>query len=78
MNPSPEDVEWEMLERRLKKTEEEKQTQALTRASIAAAEFIASQSAELLAITTLRKAFEYGHRTGWRDAKGEDNVSTTK
>jgi hypothetical protein len=41
----------------------------LSRANVAAAEFIASQSAELLAITTLRKAFEYGYRTGWRDAK---------
>lgn len=77
MNPSPEDVEWELLERRLKKAEEEKQTKTLTRANTAAAEFIATQTAELLAITTLRKAFEYGYRTGWRD-KGEEDVSTIK
>jgi hypothetical protein len=41
------------------------------RAHEAAAEFIATQTADLLAITTLRKAFEYGYRTGWRDAKEE-------
>jgi len=41
------------------------------RAHEATAEFIASQTADLLAITTLRKAFEYGYRTGFRDAKEE-------
>ena len=71
MNPTPEDVEWELLERRLARAKEAKQIKDLNRANTAAMEFIASQSADLLAITTLRKAFEYGYRTGWRDAQGE-------
>jgi hypothetical protein len=46
-----------------------RETENLSRASIAAAEFISTQTTDLLAITTLRKAFEYGYRVGWRDAK---------
>jgi hypothetical protein len=65
-----EDDEFNLIEIRLKRKQQEKEVaDQLSRANVAAAEFIASQSAELLAITTLRKAFEYGYRTGWRDAK---------
>ncbi len=60
---TPEDEAFDFLEAQLKQ-----QTQIHTRANIAAAEFISTQTADLLAITTLRKAFEYGYRTGWRDA----------
>ncbi len=64
-----EDEAFNELEARLKQQALAKEADNLTRANIAAAEFIASQSAELLAITTLRRAFEYGYRTGFRDAK---------
>jgi hypothetical protein len=65
-----EDDEFNLIEIRLKRKQQEKEVaDQLSRANIAAAEFIASQSAELLAITTLRRAFEYGYRTGFRDAK---------
>ena len=60
-----EDDEFKLLEQRTKEVD------SLTRAHAAAAEFISTQTADLLAITTLRKAFEYGYRTGWRDAKGD-------
>lgn len=64
-----EDEAFNELEIRLKrKQQEEEVADQLSRANVAAAEFIASQSADLLAITTLRKAFEYGYRTGFRDA----------
>jgi hypothetical protein len=63
-----EDEAFSELEVRLKQQALAKETDNLTRANVAAAEFIASQSADLLAITTLRKAFEYGYRTGFRDA----------
>jgi hypothetical protein len=66
-----EDDAFDFLEAQLKRQELARETDNLSRANIAAAEFIASQTADLLAITTLRKAFEYGYRTGWRDAKGE-------
>jgi hypothetical protein len=67
-----EDDEFNLIEIRLKRKQQEKEVaDQLSRANIAAAEFIASQSAELLAITTLRRAFEYGYRTGFRDAKGD-------
>ena len=66
-----EDDEFNLIEIRLKRKQQEKEVaDQLSRANIAAAEFIASQSADLLAITTLRRAFEYGYRTGFRDAKG--------
>lgn len=64
-----EDEAFELLDSQLKKRREAKALENLSRANIAAAEFIASQTADLLAITTIRKAFEYGYRTGWRDAK---------
>jgi hypothetical protein len=64
-----EDDEFQPLEARLKRQEQAKQEASLSRANEAAAEFIATQTVDLLAITTLRKAFEYGYRTGWRDAK---------
>jgi len=60
-----EDEEFKLLEARIKEQDN------LTCAHTAAAEFIASQTADLLAITTLRKAFEYGYRTGFRDASKE-------
>lgn len=66
-----EDQAFEFLEAQLKRQELTKETDNLSRANIAAAEFIASQTADLLAITTLRKAFEYGYRTGFRDASKE-------
>jgi len=64
-----EEAQWNALEAKLKQQAQTKETEHLTRASTAAAEFISTQTADLLAITTLRKAFEYGYRTGWRDAK---------
>ena len=63
-----EDEAFDDLEQRLKRQAQAKETENLTLASIAAAEFISTQTADLLAITTIRKAFEYGYRTGWRDA----------
>jgi hypothetical protein len=66
-----EDEAFDELEQRLKRQAQARETENLTLASIAAAEFISTQTADLLAITTLRKAFEYGYRTGWRDAKEE-------
>lgn len=66
-----EDEAFELLEIQLKQKRQAKETDNLSRANIAAAEFIASQTVDLLAITTLRKAFEYGYRTGFRDAKEE-------
>lgn len=66
-----EDDAFDFLEAQMKRQALAKEGDSLSRANIAAAEFIASQTADLLAITTLRKAFEYGYRTGWRDAKGE-------
>jgi hypothetical protein len=70
-----EDDEFQLLEQRLERQKKGGQwpEEAIRniRAHEAAAEFIASQTADLLAITTLRKAFEYGYRTGFRDAKGD-------
>jgi hypothetical protein len=66
-----EDEAFDALEARLKQQAQAKETENLSRASIAAAEFISTQTVDLLAITTLRKAFEYGYRTGWREAKEE-------
>jgi flagellar biosynthesis/type III secretory pathway protein FliH len=66
-----EDEAFNELEARLKRQALARETDNLSRASVAAAEFIASQTADLLAITTLRKAFEYGYRTGFRDASKE-------
>jgi len=67
-----EDEAFDELEARLKRQAQARETENLSRASIAAAEFISTQTADLLAITTLRKAFEYGYRTGWRDASKEN------
>ena len=67
-----EEEAFDELEQRLKRQEQARETENLTLASIAAAEFISTQTADLLAITTLRKAFEYGYRTGWRDASKEN------
>jgi hypothetical protein len=64
-----EDDAFNELEARLKRQAQARETENLSRASIAAAEFISTQTTDLLAITTIRKAFEYGYRTGWRDAK---------
>jgi phage regulator Rha-like protein len=66
-----EDEAFDELEARLKRQAQARETEHLSRASIAAAEFISTQTTDLLAITTLRKAFEYGYRTGWRDAKDD-------
>jgi hypothetical protein len=66
-----EDEAFDDLEKRLKRQAQIKETEHLSRASIAAAEFISTQTVDLLAITTLRKAFEYGYRVGWRDAKDD-------
>ncbi len=65
-----EDEEFELLERKLKKKREE-DTNPLYRSNIAAAEYIQSQSADILAITNIRQAFIHGYRTGWRDREGE-------
>ena len=68
-----EDDAFELLEAQLKRQALAKEVDNLSRANVAAAEFISTQTADLLAITTLRKAFEYGYRTGWRDAKEDDH-----
>jgi hypothetical protein len=68
-----EDEAFKFLETQLKRQALAKEVDNLSRANVAAAEFISTQTADLLAITTLRKAFEYGYRTGWRDAKEDDN-----
>ncbi len=65
-----EDEEFELLEQRLKKKKEE-DTNPLYRSNMAAAEYIQSQSADILAITNIRQAFIHGYRTGWRDREGE-------
>ena len=57
-----EDEQFNELEARIK------EHNTRIRAHAATAEFIASQTIDTLAITTLRKAFEYGYRTGFRDA----------
>jgi hypothetical protein len=64
-----EDDAFNELEARLKRKAQAREADNLTRAHIATAEFISTQTADLLAITTIRKAFEYGYRTGWREAK---------
>ena len=64
-----EDDAFHFLEAQLKRQALAKEVDNLSRANTAAVEFISTQTVELLAITTLRKAFEYGYRTGWRDAK---------
>jgi len=66
-----EDEAFEELEARLNRQKLNIELIDLRRAHVATAEFIASQSADMLAITTLRKAFECGYRTGWREAKAE-------
>ena len=66
-----EDEAFNELEARLKRQAQDRVTDNLTRAHIATAEYIASRTVDELAITTLRKAFEYGYRTGWREAKEE-------
>jgi hypothetical protein len=66
-----EDDAFDFLEAQLKRQALTKEADSLSRASVAAAEFISTQTADLLAITTLRKAFEYGYRTGWREAEEE-------
>ena len=53
-----EDDAFDFLEAQLKRQALTKEADSLSRANIAAAEFISTQTADLLAITTLRKAFE--------------------
>lgn len=65
-----EDEEFQLLEQRLKRQKEEA-VNPLYRSNIAAAEYINSQSADILAITNIRQAFIHGYRTGWRDKEGE-------
>jgi predicted ATPase len=68
---SEEDEAFNELEARLERQAQSKEEVFISRAHIAAAAFIASRTVDELAITTLRKAFEYGYRTGFRDAKEE-------
>lgn len=63
-----EDEKYKLIEQELQ-TQRNDKYYFITLAHTATAEFIASQTADTLAITTLRKAFEYGYRTGFRDAK---------
>lgn len=65
-----EDEEFELLEQRLKRKKEEDMN-PLYRSNMAAAEYIASQSGEILAITNIRQAFIHGYRTAWRDKEGD-------
>lgn len=65
-----EDEEFELLEQRIKR-EKQMQNDPLFRANMAAAEYIASQSGEILAITNIRQAFIHGYRTAWRDKEGD-------
>jgi hypothetical protein len=64
-----EDEAFNELERVLKAQQRLKDHKQLNRANVAAAEFIATQTVEMLAITTLRKAFACGYEAGWHDAK---------
>lgn len=66
-----EDQEWDLLEQRLKREQAAKETDYLQRANLAAAEFMDTQTAELLAITTPRQMFIYGYRFAVRDASNE-------
>lgn len=66
---TPEDEAFDELEKKLKK--HPMQNDPVYRATIAAAEFINDNTAEILAITNIRQAFVYGYRTGWRDKEGE-------
>ena len=64
-----EDEAFNELAAQLKRQAQAKEEVFHSRAHIATAEFIASRTVDELAITTIRKAFEYGYRTGWREAK---------
>lgn len=66
---TPEDEAFDELEKKLQK--HPMRHDPLFRANIAATEFIADNTAEILAITNIRQAFIYGYRTGWRDRDGE-------
>lgn len=65
-----EDEYWNEFEQRLKR-KKENDANPLYRSNMAAAEYIQSQSADILAITNIRQAFIHGYRTGWRDREGE-------
>lgn len=66
-----EDEAFEELEQRLKRQQEAIEMTPVYRANVAAAEYIQSQSADILAITNIRQAFMHGYRTGWRDSSEE-------
>ena len=66
---SPEDEAFEELEKKLQK--HPMHNDPLFRANIAAAEYIQSQSADILAITNIRQAFIHGYRVAWRDKEGD-------
>lgn len=66
-----EDEAFNELEQRLKRQQAAMEMTPVYRANVAAAEYIQSQSADILAITNIRQAFMHGYRTGWRDKEGE-------
>jgi hypothetical protein len=68
-----EDEAFEELEQRLKRQQAAMEMTPIYRANVAAAEYIQSQSIDILAITNIRQAFMHGYRTGWRDAKEDDH-----
>lgn len=63
---NPEDEAWEAIEAKQKLADA---TEALQRATVAAALFVSESPKRELAIMTLRKAFELGYRQGWGDKK---------
>jgi hypothetical protein len=66
-----EDEAFDELEKRLKQQQTVREMTPVYRANVAAAEYIQSQSIDILAITNIRQAFIHGYRTGFRDAKEE-------
>ena len=73
-----EDEAFNELEQRLKRQQAIMEMTPVYRANVAAAEYIQSQSIDILAITNIRQAFMHGYRIGWREAKGENDVPTTQ
>jgi hypothetical protein len=67
-----EDEAFDDLEQRLKRQQATIEMTPVYRANVAAAEYIQSQSIDILAITNIRQAFIHGYRTGWRDASKEN------
>lgn len=69
-NPTDEDVEFKLLEDRIKRQEDQKVHEYLHRAQVESVKFCETYANDL-PLMTLRKAFELGFRTGYSAAQGE-------